>query len=121
MSVVDVGQYAADTTAACFWLCLAAGLSRSDWQVDAQALPGLSDIADLLNDVRAMPLRALDRGSGQEIRKSSLGLLAARLRFYMCGGPHAVLLRQDMVDKLFPAFAGIEEGSDARQLHHYKH
>jgi hypothetical protein len=121
MAAVDFGQYAADTTAACFWLCLAAGLSTSDWQVDAQALPGLSDIADLLNDVRTMSLHGLDRACDKNFRKSSLGSLAARLRFYMCGGPHAVLLRQDMVDELSPAFAGIEEGSAARQLHHYKH
>ena len=103
------------------WLCLAAGLSKSDWQVDAQALPSLSDIADVLNEVRTTSLHGLGQGSDNNIRESPLGLLAAKLRFYMCGGPNAVLLRQDMVENICPAFAGIEEDRGIRELHHYKH
>ena len=52
MIVVDFGQYAGETTNACFWLCLAAGLCHSSWQLDAQALPGLADTGHFLKEVR---------------------------------------------------------------------
>ena len=39
VSVWDLGQYAGDTSAACFWLGLAAGLARCNEDVLGQALP----------------------------------------------------------------------------------
>ena len=118
MQVVDFGLYAGQTTNACFWLCLAAGLSKGHWQVDAQALPGLVGIAGLLDEVRLLPLAFFDGGAN--VRQSPLGRLAEKLRTYMCAGPGAVLLRRDMLEKLFPAFAAIAAGSVRRELHHYK-
>ena len=51
MIVVDFGQYAGETTNACFWLCLAAGLCHSNWRLDAQVLPGLADSGHFLEEV----------------------------------------------------------------------
>jgi len=118
MHVVDFGQYAGGTTNACFWLCLAAGLGLSSWRLEAQALPGLADTGDLLHEVRTLPLAFFDKGVG--VRTSPLGLFAERLRKYMCAGPDAVLLRRDMLEKLFPAFAAIGTNSERRQLRHYR-
>jgi hypothetical protein len=118
---IDLGQYAGKTTAACFWLSLAAGLSRTDWHLYAQALPGLENVAELHREVHALPVEELDlRTFDGNIRDSPLGLLAERLRRYMCAGSSAVLLRRDMIDKLFPAFGAIDAHSHRRQLSHYK-
>ena len=40
VTVLELGQYAGHTTAACFWLRLAAGLASCSGDVLAQALPG---------------------------------------------------------------------------------
>ena len=40
VEVCDFGQYAGRTSAACFWLCLGAGLAESSEGVLARALPG---------------------------------------------------------------------------------
>jgi len=116
--VVDFGQYAGETTNACFWLCLAAGLCHSSWRLDAQALSGLADTGHFLQEVRTLPLASFDKGEG--VRTSALGMFAERLRKYMCAGSDAVLLRRDMLEKLFPAFAAIGTHSERRQLHHYR-
>jgi hypothetical protein len=75
-------------------------------------------MAELWIKVRALDLLSLDNSA--TVRQSSLGLLAEKLRKYMCDGPDAVLLRQDMLEKLFPAYAGIDARSERRQLHHYR-
>ena len=118
MIVVDFGQYAGETTNACFWLCLAAGLCHSNWRLDAQVLPGLADSGHLLEEVGTLPLAFYDRSEG--VSTSALGMFAERIRKYMCAGPDAVLLRRDMLDRLFPAFAAIGKHSEMRQLHHYR-
>jgi hypothetical protein len=118
MQVVDFGMYAGETTNACFGLCLVAGLSRTPWRPEAHALPGLMEMAELWNKVRALDLLSLDKAAA--VRQSPLGLLAEKLRNYMCDGPDAVLLRQDMLEKLYPAYAAIDTRSERRQLHHYK-
>ena len=118
MIVVDFGQYAGETTNACFWLCLAAGLCHSNWRLDAQVLPGLADSGHFLEEVGTLPLAFYDRS--ESVRTSALGMFAERIRKYMCAGPDAVLLRRDMLDRLFPAFAAIGKHSEMRQLHHYR-
>ena len=107
--VVDLGQFAGQTSGACFWLCLAAGLSRGSWNIDAQALPDLSEAAPLLQEVRAMNVHAL---SLERIGQSSLGGFAEKLRLFMCAGPHAVLLRSDMMELLYAAFAALGQTHD---------
>ena len=51
--VCDFGQYAGRTSAACFWLCLAAGLAECREGVLAQALPGDHPASLSLAKVRA--------------------------------------------------------------------
>ena len=118
--VVDLGQHAFKTTGACFWLCLAAGLSRCQWSGDAHALPGISDCYQLLSEVRAMPLVSLDGANREAIEHTSLGIFAYKLRQHMCAGPTAVLLREDVMANIYAAFAGLEEGSATRTLTMYK-
>ena len=118
---VDLGQYAGTTTAACFWLALAAGLSRLEWEIPAQALLGLGEAAELLSQTRRMQLRDLDqKDAGVRLQATPVGLVAEQLRKYMCAGDDAVLLRRDVVDRLYPAFAALDTNSARRQLPHYK-
>jgi hypothetical protein len=119
MQVLDLGMYAGETTNACFWLALAAGLSYSAWEIDTQALPGLSGSVATLQQSRTTPLMSLHRSPN--VRCSPLGLLAEKLRRYMCAGTTAALLRPDLQARLFPAFAAIDSKSGPRQLQHYKH
>ena len=118
VKVLDFGMYAGETTNACFWLALAAGLAKSAWQINTQALPGLSDSVEVLQRVRAMPLCHLHLSQG--VRLSPLGLLAEKLRRYMCAGSSAILLKPAVQARLFPAFAAIDSKSGPRELQHYK-
>ena len=49
-----------------------------------------------------------------------VGQLAFLLRQYTCVGPDAILLREDVLRMIVPAFAALESQNDRRQLHHYK-
>ena len=107
--MVDLGQHAGETTGACFWLSLAAGLSQGSWQIDSQALPGLADATALLEQLRAMPkqnLHKLDNKGKEHIQSTELGRFAERLRHFMCAGPDAVLLRRDMKEVLYAVESG---------------
>ncbi|MBM4179856.1 MAG: hypothetical protein FJ211_11100 [Ignavibacteria bacterium] len=118
---VDLGQFAGDTTAACFWLSLAAGLAHAHWEVPSQALPALADAFALLREVRETSVSDLDRHTTSlSLRVSAVGQLALLLRRYMCQAPDGVLLRSSSVQMIFPAFAALDSQSDRRQLHHYK-
>ena len=117
----DLGQFAGDTTAACFWLSLAAGLAYARWEVPSQALPALVDAPALLREVRQLSVSDLDhRTTSLSLRVSPVGQLALLLRRYMCQAPGAALLRRSSVQMIFPAFAALDSQSDRRQLHHYK-
>ena len=118
MQVLDFGMYAGDTTNACFWLCLSAGLSKSSWSPSAHALQGIDGLLELWPQVRACDLVAMDRSA--TIARSPLGLFAEKLRKYMCDGPNAVLVRRDILQKLYPAFAALDPGSARRGMQHYK-
>ena len=58
MEVLDLGQYAGQTTAACLWLSLAAGLASSSGDVLAQALPGDHQARIQLNKLRVQGVAA---------------------------------------------------------------
>jgi len=118
MQVLDFGMYAGDTTNACFWLCLAAGLTRSSWEPSAHALQGVDGILELWPQVRASDLVAMDRSA--TIALTPLGRFAEQLRKYMCDGPNAVLVRRDIMQRLFPAFAALDPRSARRGIQHYK-
>ena len=122
VAVVDLGQHARRTTGACFWLCLAAGLASSSWVPD-QALPVTIPI--LLEQSRALDLRSLNglcyhQATSSDIRDGPLGSLAAAIREYFCAGEAAVLLRMDMLAKIYEAFACLEAGGPQRTIAMYK-
>ena len=48
----------------------------------------------------------------ERIGQSSLGRFAEQLRLFMCAGPHAVLLRSDMKELLYAAFAALGQTHD---------
>ena len=118
MQVVDLGILAGDTTNACFWQCLFAGLSRSSWEPNAHALQSVDGLLEIWPQVRASNLVAMDGSAA--IARTPLGLFAEKLRKYMCDGPNAVLVRRDMLEKLFPAFAALDPRSARRGMQHYK-
>jgi hypothetical protein len=121
VTVVDLGQHAKQTTGACFWLSLAAGLASSSWTSDrvlGQALP--ASIAPLLEETSAMDLLSLDVGRGGTLKNTPLGSLASALRQHFCGGDSPVLLRLDMMDRVFHAFAGLQSDGPVRTLGMYK-
>ena len=118
---VDLGQFAGGTTAACFWLSLAAGLAHVQWEVPGQALPVLAEVPALLAKVRETSLSDLDhKTTSVSLRESAVGQVALFLRRYMREGPDAVLLQRDVLRMIFPAFAALDSQSDRRQLQHYK-
>ncbi len=117
--VVDFGLHAGQTTNACFWLCLAAGLAASSWSpncVDGQALPAV--VNSLLAETRAMDLHILDGADASG--KTPLGMLASTMRQHFCAGPSSVLLRPDMMGRIYQAFAGLQEDGPDRTLAMYK-
>ena len=118
--VVDLGQHADSTTGACFWLCLAAGLSECDWHIDTQALPGIADCENLLAEVRLAAPHLLDNAPSRDIEHSAVGRLAYRLRQYMCAGAEPVLLRYTMMSKIYAAFASLGADTNVRNLDTYK-
>ena len=118
---IDLGQYAGETTAACFWLAVAAAIAHVCWTPPAQALPGLSEVAALLAQTQETPVEALDIASASpQARTAPIGLLAAAIRRHMCDGPGAVMLRGETLSMLFPAFAALDHGRVSRELRHYK-
>ena len=119
--VVDFGLHAGQTTNACFWLCLAARLAASSWSpncVDGQALPAV--IGTLLAETRTMDLHLLDKAVNSFIKNTPLGMLAATLRQHLCADPAAILLRPDMMGRIYQAFAGLQEDGPDRTIGMYK-
>ena len=112
MRPVDLGQYAGDTTNACFWLCLAAGLTRSNW------LPGTHQWLRLpsFDAARASPIPTGDA----TIRESHLGKFARQLRHYMCLGDDAAMLQPRVRDKIYLAFATLGARGPRRTMRLYK-
>ena len=118
---IDLGQYAGETTAACFWLSVAAALAHTHWTPPAQALPGFAEATSLLAQVTATPVEDLDVGcTNRHLHNAAIGLLAAALRRHMCEGPGAAMLRGETLNMVFPAFAALGHGQGSRELHHYK-
>ena len=111
MRVLDLGQYAGQTSAACLWLSLAAGLASSSGDVLAQALPGDHQARIQVDKLRAQGVAA---SMQDNIQRSALGLCAEALRAHFCAGPDAVMLKPSIRSKLFPAFAGIVSSGPAR-------
>ena len=103
-SVWDLGQYAGDTSAACFWLGLAAGLARCNEDVLGQALPVDHPARTLVAQLR---IEGVAHSVSAGVRRSTLGLCAAALRHHFCSAPTAVLMRADVKNKIYAAFASL--------------
>ena len=109
---LDLGQYAGDTTNACFWLCLAAGLTRSKWLPDSRQWLRLRSF----DDARVSPIPTGDA----TIRDSHLGQFAKQLRHYMCLGDEAAMLQPRVRDKIYLAFATLGARGPRRTMQLYK-
>ena len=102
VSVLDYGQFAGKTSAACFWLCLAAGLAAINADVLGQALPAEHTARTLLQQLRD---EGVDLPVARATRDSVLGKLAESLRRHFCLGSTAVLMRADVKNRIYQAFA----------------
>ena len=111
VSVLDYGQYAGKTSGACFWLCLAAGLAAINADVLGQALPAEHTARTLLEQLR---MAGVDQPVTQVTRRSVLGRLAESLRLHFCSGSTAVLMRADVKNRIYAAFALLESNGVQR-------
>ena len=108
----DFGMYAARTVNACFWLSLAAALTRSSWAISNRlrdALPGFESARNV-----SLPAHTKD------VRCSELASLAAQLRHHMCLGEEAAMLKPYIRDSIYQAFAALGDGGPPRTLQSYK-
>jgi hypothetical protein len=118
--VVDLDQMAGQTTAACFWLCLAAGLVGGGEAIRCQSLTALPAISPFLRRAIGQCPTTCHTLGGAAIQNSPLGELAAALRASFCQGPSALLLQPAVMGRLFPAFACLTSNGPPRTLVHYR-
>ena len=109
---VDLGARAGTTINACFWLSLAAALTRSPWAPFSNLCDRLSGFHAARNspipvNVEAVPL-------------SAIGALAVELRHHMCLGDEAVMLKPHVRDIIYQAYAALAVQGPVRSLEHYK-
>ena len=120
VEIFDFNECAGDTTGACFWLCLAAGLTDLKDDIGRLSEKALPAKAAFLQQATGQSLTALHNAAPVAIRASPLGRFAAALRAKFCEGPNAVLLQPAVKAALFPAFASLSSQSQPRTLIHYK-
>ena len=118
--VVDLDQMAGKTTAACFWLCLAAGLLAGGEPTRSQSLTAFPAMASFWRRAAGHCPTALHDLGGAAIQNSPTGDLAEALRTCFCQGSSALLLRPAVMARLFPAFACLNPHGPPRTLVHYK-
>ena len=122
MRIVDFGQHAAQTTGACFWLCLAAGLSSvacvDESSQSVTTIPATMD--DMVRQVRAMDVMSLHRARPMEVANTALGQFAAALRHHFCNEESGILLQGSTMTRIFPAFASLASGDGTRSVQHYR-
>ena len=90
VEICDFNECAGDTTGACFWLCLAAGLTELKDDIRRLSETALPAAAAFLQQATGQSLTALHNAVPVAIRASPLGRFAAALRAKFCGGPNAV-------------------------------
>ena len=112
MTAKDLGMYAGRTTNACFWLSVAAALSRSSWAVTARLRQALPSFQESRNS--DFPVRTCD------VRHSALGRLAVELRNHMCSGEDAVMLKPYIRDLVYQSFAAVGVTGTPRTLRLFK-
>ena len=115
--VWDLGEYAGTTSGACFWLSLAAGLAQCNGDVLGQALPAEHEARALLTQLRSQTLAHCVAAG---VQRSALGLLAQALRQHFCYGPTCVLLRADIKETIYAAFASLAMSGPRRTVQLYE-
>jgi len=110
--VVDLGARAGTTINACFWLSLAAALTRSAWA----PFNHLRDRLSGFHAARASPIPVDDGG----VARSAIGALAVQLRHHMCLGNEAVMLKSHVRDVIYQAYAALATQGPVRTLEQYK-
>ena len=121
VEVFDFNEQAGETTGACFWLSLAAGLvSLKPADRDRLSPTALPADKSLLQLAAGQSLTVLHNAGPAVIRDSALGRFAAALRAHFCEGPAAVLLQPAVQAAIFPAFACLSGSAQPRTLGHYK-
>ena len=105
-------MYAESTVNACFWLSLAAALTRSSWVVTNrhhELFLGFQSAchAGIPNDTK-------------DIRLSEVATFAVQLRHHMCFGDKAAMLKAYIRDSIYQAFAALGVGGQPRTLQQYK-
>ena len=110
--VVDLGARAGTTINACFWLSLAAALTRSAWA----PFNHLRDRLSGFDAARASPIPVDVKG----VACSAIGALAVQLRHHMCLGNEAVMLKPHVRDVIYQAYAALATQGPVRTLEQYK-
>ena len=108
----DFGMHAGRTVNACFWLSLAAALTRSSWVVTTRhhdSFPGFQSACDA-----GIP------DDTKDIRNSAVATFAVQLRHHMCFGDGAAMLKSYIRDSIYQAFAALGVGGPPRTLQSYK-
>ena len=109
---VDLGARAGTTINACFWLSLAAALTRSPWAPFSL----LHDRLSGFHAARASPIPVNVGG----VACSAIGALAVQLRHHMCLGDEAVMLKPHVRDVIYQAYAALAVQGPVRSLEQYK-
>ena len=112
VSAVDLGAKAGKTNNACFWLSLAAALTRSPWAPSSH----LHDRLPGFQSARTSPIPDV----ASEVADSAIGTLAVQLRHHMCLGAEAVMLKADVRDLIYQAYAALAGDGPVRTLEQYK-
>ena len=112
MQVHDFGIRSQSTINPCFWLCMAAAPSRSDWRPPSRCHAAISG----LDAARAGALPV----EMDDVPRSEIALFADQLRSHMCNGPTAALHRPDIRDRIFQAFAVLAGEGRARTVNSYE-
>ena len=73
-----------------------------------------------MTKTRAIDHHLLDGAAAKSVKATPLGMLASTLRQHFCAGSSVVLLRPDMMGRIYQAFAGLPEDGPDRTLAMYK-
>ena len=114
--VCDVGMYAGETTAACFWLAFAAAWSRCPENLSDHKFKHLLALRREVRDTPSANLRADNRAGASD----PLGVLSQLLRHYFAKGNDCVLRRFDDELVWFPALAALTPLAASRTLADYR-
>ena len=111
VEAIDLGTRAGHSINACFWLSLAAGLTRCGCRRNSR-------VRDLPSFHAAV--NAAIPSNVTQIQDSELGNLALELRTHMCFGAECAMLKPEIRDDIYQAFAVLGSSGPTRTLELYK-